>query len=391
MKKLLFFGMLLMANVTVAKPVVDVEKIETAKTDTATVEKESFLKSWWNSLINGNVDRTFEKPMDVSFAVSPYYSQESSVGIGGQLSGLFRFDRTDSLVHVSDISISGGASINGTYSIGLQGNAHFNRNQRLNYNVSFQHQERDFWGITYDDCSRNVKCKNKINRIQFSGDYQHRIGRSNWFWGAALRLKSIKANPDSISYLKGDNPEGFFTGVGILVQYDSRDFALNPSRGIYFLARDVFYPNFLGQNERNVFCTTWQFNAYHPLWKGATLAYDLFGEFNTSNGYVPWQLREEINVDDRRMRGYYSGCYIDNNLICGQVELRQNVYKRFGAVAWVGGGTLFNNAEDIRADHLLPTYGVGVRFELKHRTNIRMDFGMGRDNSGISFSFAEAF
>lgn len=384
--------MFLLATAVKAVPIEGMEKTETVVADTAVVkENTSFLKSWWNSLIHGNVDRTFEKPMDITFALSPYYSQESSFGLGGQLSGLFRFDRTDSLLHVSDISLSGGASVNGTYSIGIQGNAHFDHNQRLSYKIGFQHQKRDFWGTTFDACSANPAIDNEIERIQFIGDYQHRVGHSNWFWGAALRLKYITAKPTDINYLQGEGKDGFFTGVGALFQYDSRDFVLNPHRGIYFLAREVCYLPFLSKIDRYVYCTTLQFNAYHPLWQDAILAYDVFGEFNTATGFVPWQLREEINVDDRRMRGYYSGRYIDNNIICGQVELRQHVYKRFGLVTWIGGGTLFNDTKDAHGYQMLPTYGVGIRFELKHRTNIRMDYGIGRGCSAVSFSFAEAF
>ena len=41
------------------------------------------FKKYWNSLVNGNVDRTYEKKVDMSYAVSPCYTREGGVGIGG--------------------------------------------------------------------------------------------------------------------------------------------------------------------------------------------------------------------------------------------------------------------------------------------------------------------
>lgn len=40
------------------------------------------FKKYWNSLVNGNVDRTYEKKVDMSYAVAPCYTREGGVGIG---------------------------------------------------------------------------------------------------------------------------------------------------------------------------------------------------------------------------------------------------------------------------------------------------------------------
>lgn len=371
---------------------------ETVQEDSIQHKKTSPIKSWWNSLINGNIDRTFEKKADMTFAFSPYYSKESGIGIGGQFSSLYRTDRTDSLLHVSDISFMGGISSSGTYSIGLKGDHHFNRKKRFSYVMEFKHQNRDFWGINFYDCYKNPACNNEINRVNVRFEYEQRI-ISQWYWGAALRLQYAAANPSNNNYLDEHRDDkyiehrnqGFYSGLGLLICYDSRDYRLNPKRGLYFMLREVYYPGILGINEKDVYCTTYQFNAYHKVWRNAILAYDVFAEFNSSRGVVPWQLREEICSDDRRMRGYYSGRYIDDNQMCAQAELRQRIYKRWGAVAWVGAGTLFYNFEEINGKQILPNYGVGLRFEMKANTNLRVDFGFGRNTGGLSFSFAEAF
>lgn len=356
------------------------------------IKKKSFLKQWWEGIAHGNVDHTFDRPVDFTFALAPYYSRESSVGLGGQLSALFRINRTDSLLQPCDFSLLGGASVTGTYSVGFQGNINWSRKHRMNYFCEFKHQVRDFWGINYMDCCNLPPVNNNCTRITAKADYQQNIS-GNWFWGGALRVTYMKSHIDSLAnvYLRDQPISGTFFGIGALVQYDSRDFILNPKRGLYFLLREIYYPKFLGDNEHNVYTTTLQFNAYHRLWKDATLAYDVFTEFNSSNGVVPWQLREEICYDDRRLRGYYAGSFIDNNQMCAQVELRQHIWKRLGAAAWIGAGTLFTTFNEIGYNHILPTYGMGLRFEIKHNTNLRFDIAGGYESMSLIFNFAEAF
>lgn len=360
--------------------------------DTLTTQKGSTnaLKEWWQSLINGNEDKTFEKKADISFAFAPYYSQESSFGVGGQLSALYRLDRKDSIMQPSDFTLMGGGSINGTYTLGIQGHINWTRSKRMNYVLEFLSQSRDFWGIDFNSCANNPATKVRFNRVNVSADYEQRFA-GNWFWGAAVRIKYGAIELDKQEYLQGQSTKGFFSGFGFSLVYDTRDFILNPKKGMLFMFRHIYYPNKLGQNNFDVGYATMQFNAYHPIWKDAILAWDLFAETNITDGVLPWQLREQICYDDRRMRGYYSGSYMDNNQICAQAEIRQHIYKRFGCVAWAGAGTFFKTFESFNNRQILPNYGAGLRFEMKKNTNIRVDFGFGRHASSIIFNFGEAF
>lgn len=354
-------------------------------------KKPSGLARWWNSLINGNVDRTFERPIDLTLAVAPYYQADTGASLVAQLSALYRVDRTDSLLHVSDLSLSGGVSWNGTCNVAVQGNHHFNRQQRLTYSGEFRRQVREFWGIDYADCDVHPSTMMRDLRATLKADYQQRIGQSGWFWGAAVRIRYNTADADDLSFLNGQDNRGFYAGLGPLIQYDTRDFSLNPKRGFYLLFRDIFYPDFFGMNKNWIAQTTFQFSAYHPAWTGATFAYDFFFEGSASKGTIPWQLREIACEDDRRMRGYQAGRYIDTNQMSAQFELRQHVWGRFGLAAWGGVGTFYDALSDINPDRILPTYGIGLRFEFKHNTNIRLDCGWGRDSNTIIFNFGEAF
>ncbi len=43
---------------------------------------------------------------------------------------------------------------------------------------------------------------------------------------------------------------------------------------------------------------------------------------------------------DIRMRGYYEGRYTDLDMMVAQVELRQRIWRRIGAVVWAGAGNV---------------------------------------------------
>ena len=63
---------------------------------------------------------------------------------------------------------------------------------------------------------------------------------------------------------------------------------------------------------------------------------------------------------------------------------------RHGFVTWAGVGWIGENMRDLRG-HYLPNLGIGYRFELQPRMNVRIDFGWGIESSGIYFNFTEAF
>ncbi len=87
------------------------------------------FKKYWNSLVNGNVDRTYEKKVDMSYAVAPCYTREGGVGIGGGATGLYRLDRRDSTMQPSDFSVTGSMAVKGFYGITVKGNNNFKGNR----------------------------------------------------------------------------------------------------------------------------------------------------------------------------------------------------------------------------------------------------------------------
>ena len=345
--------------------------------------------NYWNSLFNGNIDRSFEKKFDVSFVLTPSYAREPSFGIGGMTTGLYRLDRTDSILPPSDITLTYNLSVKGFYSLTAVGNNNFKGHRsRLSYQVAFFNKNLDFWGINYDDCSVNPAIVNKQQTAKVYADYRYKVLK-DFYVAANVDFQYRNASKiDDFAYLNGQKKSFITTGIGFSLQYDSRDFIPNPKRGAYLSLRETVYPEIFGNTKRTLLRTTLNANYYQQLWTGSVLAFDMFGQVSANN--LPWTLREELG-GIYRMRGYYTGRYMDNNIVSSQVELRQHVAGRIGAVVWAGGGTVFPTLQKFDMKNLLPKYGLGFRFEIKRNVNGRIDYGFGKGTSGFVLNISEAF
>lgn len=354
----------------------------------------SWMRSYLNSLIRGNVDRSREKKFDVSFGISPSYTREASFGIGAMMSGLYRLDRNDTIVGPSDVFASFNASLNGFYVLTLKGNNLFTDNRsRLNYKIEIYKKRLDFWGINSEETANNPKSAYDRRQIDFDIKYVYRLTHS-LFIGANIKSDYTDARKlTRPEFLLGERKQYYVTGLGASIEIDSRDNLVTPTKGFYVCYRPMFFPKFLGNapsffNSHEVVA-----DAYLRAWKGAIVAFDFRGKFNSSK--APWTMREMIASDGIRMRGYYMGSYMDNSQITIQTELRQHVYRRLGIALWIGEAALFSSLKDFKHKEIKPEWvyncGVGLRFEFKHNVNARIDYGFGKHTSGLVFAIGEAF
>lgn len=347
--------------------------------------------SFWSRIIHGNVDRTFEKKIDFSFIGAPSYTKEASVGIGVLASGLYRIDRTDSITPPSYVSFFGNFSLSGFYMFGVSGNTLFDHNRsRVIYEVSFASKPLDFWGIGYEAGRFNESTDYIRKQVKFDAGYLYEVWSHLYVGGSLLFSHTRGTNFDERgeSYLAGQRLHYTSTGIGVTLQYDSRDFIPAPERGSYLMVKQVIYPKGTGNCGRTLYKTTATADYYQRLWRGAVLATDLFGEFNSSG--TPWCMLAELG-GGYRMRGYYQGRYIDNNIITCQIEYRQRIWRRIGCAVWGGAGNVFPSFGRFRWGQTLPNYGLGFRWEFKHRVNVRVDYGFGRKTGGLVFNINEAF
>ncbi len=352
-----------------------------------------WLQDYANSLLNGHVDRTFEKKVDLSFSVVPAYSKEGGFAIVGAITGLYRTNRNDSTLKPSDFIASLNASWHEAYTAYIKGNHLFSDHKsRISYAAEAYRKRLDFWGITSKETAKNPRSEYVRRQIDLQAEYIYNIN-SNFFAGAQIRANYTDAiNVKDIEYLSDVRKQYYVTGLGLSFEFDTRDHLITPTKGIHIAYKPMIYPQFMGDAGATFHSHSILFNGYLKMWKGSVLAFDLYSKINSD--YTPWTMREMIAADNIRMRGYYMGSTIDNNQIAAQIEYRQHIWSRFGLVLWGGYGTLFpdfNALKNYKELQFFPNYGIGVRFEFKNRVNIRADYGFGKGTSGLILTIGEAF
>ncbi len=356
-----------------------------------------------NYLVESSTDSSFERKVDMSFVPALYYSRSTSLGLAVMASGLYRLDKKNRNIPASNFSVYATASLTGFYRVGISGcNIFRNDRQRIVYNAEFYSQPTYFWGVGYDAAMTNssvrylasrtiidVRFLQRVAKGLFVGvgaDYNYHFGR---FGG-----KRYDAESDFLQLIGGEGVKYNATGISLYIEFDTRDTISAPQRGVYIAIQGKARPK--GMN--SVGQTLWSVNLvadyYQRLWRGAVLAFDLRGEWNSKA--TPWVYNATIG-GTQTMRGYYAGRFNDLCAITLQAELRQKIYRGLGAVAWGGVGNVFSSFGEFDWHETLPSYGLGLRYELKHGVTLRFDYGFGgRGNSGklihgAVFSLNEAF
>ncbi len=199
-------------------------------------------------------------------------------------------------------------------------------------------------------------------------------------------------DPDYL--LTGPNSRN--SGIGFLLQFDSRDFATNAYKGVYLNLEYIFYGEYLG-GENGFTLRGLDYRQYVQLKERHILAWEIKSQWVTSDS--PWTEKSMIG-SPWDLRGYFWGRFRDNFMTFALVEYRHmfgrkkpnkagNYKSRSGFALWTGHGAI---APEITNNlSWIPNVGVGYRFEVQDRMNLRIDYGIGIDSSAVYFSFNEVF
>lgn len=330
------------------------------------------------------------KKIDFSIIGGPYYSQDTKFGIGLVAAGIYHHDLNDTISPASQFSIYGDVSITGYYKVGVDGSSYFKGDRIwLYYDIYFSSQPDRYWGIGYQQ-NHNDDLMVKYKRWSAKGNLAalFRLGNSPVYMGpvAELAYNDAKSQPDPALW-NYQKRRTFSNLWGLSLVVDTRDNVYNAYEGVYFRADQYFAPKFLG-NQYAFSATEATLNYYQRLWKGGVLATSLHSRM--TYGDTPWGMMSILGGSSS-MRGYWEGRYNDKCAAEVCVELRQHVWRRFGAVVWGGVGEVFDKPRMIFKGRALWNAGVGIRWEFKHRVNVRVDYGFGYNQNGLVFSINEAF
>lgn len=353
-----------------------------------TVKKRNVFQKIYHYFADAN--QVSNKKFDVSVIGGPHYSSDTKLGLGLVAAGVYSTNRKDTLTPFSNVSLFSDVTTTGFYMLGLRGNNIFSREKwRIDYVLYFFSFPSAFWGIGFDNGNNDDNSSSFLRlQAQIKADFMFKV-TDKLFIGPSASYEFSQGKDFSekgLELIAGADKITRYSSIGALVSYDSRDFIPNAYRGFFAKLIQRGYSDFDG---KPFFSTNITLDYYQKAWKGAVFAFDFYGELQY--GKVPWTMKSKLG-GSYRMRGYYEGRYRDDNSASIQMEYRQKIYNRHGIAAWVGCGTVWGKECKYSWKHILPNYGIGYRWEFKHRMNVRLDYGFGKKGqSSFLFSINEAF
>jgi hypothetical protein len=221
--------------------------------------------------------------------------------------------------------------------------------------------------------------------------FQARISRKlwgDWYLGLSARYLDISQAIDLLVEDEGFNIESDISalGVGVHLDYDSRDLPSNAYQGRYFELKAI------GSHQSNSEDDSYQsyharFRSYHTLRDSLVLAWEING--CARSGQIP--LWDTCRLG---LRGFPATDYLGKKSVFAQAEVRWRFYKKWGMVGFAGAGRMNDTFGKYGENETIPSYGVGIRFMVleSQRINVRVDYARSdKGNEAWYLSVTEAF
>ncbi|MFD1062683.1 BamA/TamA family outer membrane protein [Winogradskyella litorisediminis] len=325
------------------------------------------------------------------------YSPETNFGFGTGAKYLFKFNGSGDETRVSNMPLSFQYTLNNQF-IFYSGFEIFTNQEKwvIEGNIQFQNYPRLFYGLGRNSDEENEE-QYDYYQVLVEPIFLKNVFAKYLFAGAGFRYNQIfETNVEANGILDTERPEGFdgsrSMGIEAAVLYDSRNNILNAQNGWYFEFTYGVYDDAFGSTQ-NFDLTRFDLRHYLDVSEknDDILAFQAIGRF--SRGDVPFN---ELSLfgSSEILRGYREGRFVDRDLLASQVEYRKTFKNsRWGAVAFVGAGDVYNDVSDFKLGDLRFNYGAGARFMVDklERLNIRLDWGFGQGSNYLYLGIAEAF
>ena len=196
---------------------------------------------------------------------------------------------------------------------------------------------------------------------------------------------------DSLTY--------YSSGFVLNLDYDSRDNPINPYKGMYAFIKYYNYKKFLGSSQdwENL---QYEFRAFKSITKSSSwiMAFWTLGTIGL-NGSGPYMSLPAVGWDKYNTtgRGYIQGRFRGNDYMYAGYENRIRLTKNglLGMVLFVNVESASNKSQNVKLlDFIEPAGGIGIRikFDKYSRTNLCVDYGIGRyGSSGVFMNIGEFF
>lgn len=322
-----------------------------------------------------------------------FYSSDTSVGFGAS-AVLFKDIFKDEYINKSQsFAIVAFYTLRNQFLNANVGNIYWNNaNWHWGSKLLFSKYPTDFYGIGNHTSLSKGEVFEPFS-FEFENYFDYRLWRS--LYGGILltqgyyKLLESKNNGLAQNYFENKKNEGFISGFGIKLNYDSKNDSFFPTKGIEGEISYQYFPWWLGSSYD---FSRFQFDirGYVPSFFKSVVAFQAV--FDAVQGNAPLSFLPSLGSKDL-LRGYSGSRFRDNIYIASQIELRIPIWWRLGAVLFFGVGKVQHEMMEFFFRDLKYAGGFGVRFQLSKDKKINFRFDMGFTPEGYNFYFnvLEAF
>jgi outer membrane protein assembly factor BamA len=336
-------------------------------------------------------DKIVESVSGDSWAVIPAltYSPETSLGVGSRAIKVFRYrsDQQGLDTRPSTLPITFLYTLNRQLlfstelSLWQPGNTGF-----LNARVEMADFPFKFYGIG----SSPTKGEYYASRyVHFHLTYEREILKG-LYMGPRFEIRRDDIyRTEALGLLENGTIAGssgqFVSGMGGVVNFDTRDNIFQPTKGVFHQAQLMFFsPAFT--SDFSFAHLVLDFRKYLSITPKQVLVGQAWASFTA--GSVPFQHVSMIGGSDR-MRGFFEGKYRDRHALVFQSEYRINVYRNLGVVLFGSVGQVGPDLEGFGVRSSKVGGGIGLRYKLNNEgLNLRFDLGFG-DQTAYYFGLNE--
>lgn len=333
-----------------------------------------------------------------SFVALPYafYSPETKFAFGAGSLYSFRVKRSLPQSRPSNVKLGITVTQKKQLIVALVPELYFkNESYYLLAWFTYYHYPDKFWGVG-NDLPDSAEEQYSMDYVRTFLNVQKRVA-AGLYVGCRYQFEHIELTETAergalrTGIIPGSEPGGgSASGLGFIVNYDTRDNIYYPKGGRFYQFYGVFFDDILGSDYRFDSFTV-DLREYRSVFGDHVLAFQALSMF--MGGTPPMQMMALLGGSNW-MRGYHFGRYRDKNMIALQTEYRFPISWRLGGAAFAGLGDVAPDIGTFRLKEFKYSLGAGLRLmiDTQEKINVRLDFGFGRyGNNGLYAMVVEAF
>lgn len=338
-------------------------------------------------------DKAKQKTSGLLWLPVIYYTPETewAFGVGGMF--YFRASGARLSTRPSNIGVFLVYTLKKQFMIDIAPDLYFkNEEYRLEGNISFMKFVDKFYGVGKDtsiDDEEEYTSRTSRFRIHLLKRIHPKLNFGVRYYFQHDKIVEVEKDGQLAGREILGSTEGTVSGLGLVMNWDTRDNIFCCSSGNYHQLSATLYRKTLG-SDYNFTSYKLDLRKYVSLFSSHVLAFQ--GLVNFISGHPPLQMLALFGGEST-MRGYYLGRYRDKNMIAFQMEYRMPLWKRIGLVGFIGYGDVAAKVSQFDLNNFKHSVGFGIRYMLnpEEKLNIRLDIGFGKGTTGVYFTASEAF